>query len=64
MDHAGEAAVRRRDGLVRPLQVYATEADRLGREFAERHGLHATDLAALSRYRTEVARVSPRDPGR
>jgi DNA-binding MarR family transcriptional regulator len=36
-----------REQLVQLLQAYATEADRLGQAFAERHGLHPTDLHAL-----------------
>jgi DNA-binding MarR family transcriptional regulator len=33
--------------LVQLLQLYATESDRLGQAFAERHALHPTDLHAL-----------------
>jgi DNA-binding MarR family transcriptional regulator len=41
----GPAVVR--DELVRLLQRYSVEAGRLGRAFAERHGLHPTDWTAL-----------------
>ena len=36
-----------RDQLVRLLQDYAVEAQRLGQAFAELHGMHPTDLHAL-----------------
>ncbi|WP_246085859.1 MarR family winged helix-turn-helix transcriptional regulator [Pseudonocardia hydrocarbonoxydans] len=36
-----------RDQLVHLLQAYAAEALRLSQVFADRHGLHSTDLAAL-----------------
>jgi DNA-binding MarR family transcriptional regulator len=36
-----------REQLVRLLQSYATESERLGQAFAERHALHPTDLHAL-----------------
>ena len=36
-----------RDELVRLLQTYAAEAERLGQVFAERNGMHPTDLQAL-----------------
>jgi DNA-binding MarR family transcriptional regulator len=42
----GDAAAARAE-LVRLLQRHAVEAVRLGRTFAERHGLHVTDWTAL-----------------
>jgi DNA-binding MarR family transcriptional regulator len=46
VDFSGDAAAMRAD-LVRLLQRHTVEAVRLGRAFAERHGLHPTDWAAL-----------------
>jgi DNA-binding MarR family transcriptional regulator len=43
---SGDVAVSRAE-LVRLLQRHTVEAMRLGRAFAERHGLHPTDWAAL-----------------
>src|SRR5690349_3371919 len=40
-------ATEARVELIRLLQRHAVEATRLGRAFAERHGLHPTDWAAL-----------------
>lgn len=47
MDSSSGAAPGVRAELVRLLQRHAVEAGRLGRTFAERHGLHPTDWAAL-----------------
>lgn len=53
-----------RNELVRLLQTYAMEADRLGQVFAERHGLHATDLAALIAVMQADRAGVPLTPGR
>lgn len=53
-----------RDQLVRLLQSYATEADRLGQAFAERHGLHPTDLHALLAVMHAERAGDPLTPGR
>lgn len=53
-----------RDELVRLLQDYAGEADRLTQTFAERNGMHPTDLyALLAIMRADVA-GAPLTPGR
>jgi DNA-binding MarR family transcriptional regulator len=46
VNHLGEGAAVRGE-LIRLLQRHAVEAMRLRRAFAERHGLHPTDWAAL-----------------
>jgi DNA-binding MarR family transcriptional regulator len=46
VDLSGDVAALRAD-LVRLLQRHTVEAVRLGRAFAERHGLHPTDWTAL-----------------
>jgi DNA-binding MarR family transcriptional regulator len=46
VNHPCDAAAVRAE-LIRLLQRHAVEAMRLGRAFAERHGLHPTDWAAL-----------------
>lgn len=53
-----------RDELTRLLQVYATEADRLGQVFAERHALHPTDLHALLAVMQADLAGEPLTPGR
>lgn len=45
MTDDGDASRRRR--LVELLQAYADESTRTGHAFAERHGMHRTDVAAL-----------------
>ncbi|TCK22576.1 MarR family winged helix-turn-helix transcriptional regulator [Pseudonocardia endophytica] len=53
----------RREELVRLLQDYAGEAERLGHAFAGRHGLHPTDLhGLLAVLRAETA-GEPLTPG-
>ncbi len=47
MDSPPGAPTDARPELVRLLQRYVVEAVRLGRAFAERHGMHPTDWAAL-----------------
>ncbi len=53
-----------RDELVRLLQAYATEAERLGHAFADRHGLHPTDLQALFAVMQADRAGQPLTPGR
>jgi DNA-binding MarR family transcriptional regulator len=53
-----------RDELVRLLQDYAVEAERLGRVFAERNGIHPTDLHALLAVVQADADGTPLTPGR
>jgi len=53
-----------REELVRLLQVYATESDRLGQAFAERHHLHPTDLHALLAVMHADRAGAPLTPGR
>jgi DNA-binding MarR family transcriptional regulator len=47
VDSPSGCATTARDELVRLLQRHAVEAVRLGRVFAEHHGLHPTDWSAL-----------------
>ena len=47
MDSPPGGAAPTRAELIRLLQRHAVEAVRLGRAFAEHHGLHPTDWAAL-----------------
>lgn len=53
-----------RDELVRLLQQYTIEADRLGQAFAERNGMHPTDLYALLAVMRSAADGAPLTPGR
>lgn len=53
-----------RDELVRLLQEYAVEADRLSRTFAERHSMHVTDLYALMAVMHAEGEGEPLTPGR
>ncbi len=53
-----------RDELVRLLQTYAAEAERLGQVFAERNGMHPTDLAALLAVMQADTAGAPLTPGR
>jgi DNA-binding MarR family transcriptional regulator len=53
-----------RDSLVRLLQDYAGEAERLGQVFAERHGMHPTDLHALLAVMRADRAGEPLTPGR
>jgi DNA-binding MarR family transcriptional regulator len=53
-----------RDELVRLLQSYAAEAERLGQVFAERNGMHPTDLHALLAIMQADAAGAPLTPGR
>lgn len=52
------------DELVRLLQDYSVEAERLGQVFAERHGMHPTDLHALLAVMRADAGGTPLTPGR
>lgn len=53
-----------RNELVRLLQEYACEAERLGQVFAERNGLHPTDLSALLAVMQADTAGAPLTPGR
>jgi DNA-binding MarR family transcriptional regulator len=53
-----------RDELVRLLQEYAGEAERLGQVFADRNGMHPTDLHALLAVMQGDAAGAPLTPGR
>ena len=53
-----------RDELTRLLQDYAGEAERLGQVFAERNGMHPTDLHALLAVMQGDAAGTPLTPGR
>lgn len=53
-----------RDELVRLLRSYAGEAERLGQVFAERNGMHPTDLQALLAVMEAEAAGAPLTPGR
>jgi DNA-binding MarR family transcriptional regulator len=53
-----------RDELVLLLQEYAGEAERLGQVFAERNGMHPTDLYALLAVMQAEAAGAPLTPGR
>lgn len=55
---------RDRDDLVRLLQEYAGEADGLSEAFAERHGMHVTDLSALLAIMQADRAGAPLTPGR
>ncbi|MDT7702926.1 MAG: hypothetical protein QOJ30_5251 [Pseudonocardiales bacterium] len=54
----------RRDELVRLLQGYASESVLVGQVFAERHGLHPTDLNAMLAVLQADLEGSPLTPGR
>lgn len=53
-----------RDELVRLLQDYAAEAERLGQVFADRHTMHRTDLYALLAVMQADVAGAPLTPGR
>lgn len=53
-----------RDELVRLLQAYSGEAERLSHVFAVRHDMHATDLAALLAVMQADRAGEPLTPGR
>jgi DNA-binding MarR family transcriptional regulator len=53
-----------RDELVRLLQTYAAETERLGQVFAERNGMHRTDLYALLAVMHADRVGAPLTPGR
>ncbi|MCW0211734.1 MAG: MarR family transcriptional regulator [Pseudonocardia sp.] len=53
----------RRDELVRLLQGYASESVRVGQVFAERHGLHPTDLNAMLAVMQAELEGPPLTPG-
>jgi DNA-binding MarR family transcriptional regulator len=53
-----------RDELVRLLQEYAVEAERLSQVFADRHDMHVTDLSALIAVMQADRAGEPLTPGR
>lgn len=53
-----------RDELVRLLQDYAVQAERLSQAFADRHGMHVTDLSALLAVMQADRAGEPLTPGR
>ena len=53
-----------RDELMRLLRAHAVEAERLGQVFAERNGMHPTDLQALLAVMQAEAAGAPLTPGR
>lgn len=53
-----------RDELVRLLQEYAGEAERLSQVFADRHDMHVTDLYALLAVMQAERAGAPLTPGR
>ncbi|WP_300014571.1 MarR family transcriptional regulator [Pseudonocardia sp.] len=53
-----------RDELVRLLQAYAGEAERLSQVFADRHHMHVTDLYALLAVMQADRAGHPLTPGR
>jgi DNA-binding MarR family transcriptional regulator len=61
-----ETAERRRlrDELVELLRAYSIEAQQVGDAFAQRHGLHPTDLQALIAVMRGESRGDPLTPGR
>src|SRR4051812_8627554 len=61
-----ETAERRRlrDELVDLLRAYSIEAQQVGDAFAQRHGLHPTDLQALIAVMQAEGRGDPLTPGR
>jgi DNA-binding MarR family transcriptional regulator len=55
---------RLRDEIVELLQTYSVEGQQLGHAFAQRHGLHPTDLQALIEVMHAEAAGAPLTPGR
>lgn len=54
----------RRDELVELLRLYGVQAQQVGDSFAQRHGLHPTDLQALIAALHAERRGDPLTPGR
>ena len=55
---------RRREAIVELLQSYSVEAQQVGHVFAQRHGLHPTDLQALIAVMHAEGNGTPLTPGR
>lgn len=53
-----------RDELVELLRLYSVQAQQVGDRFAQRHGLHPTDLQALIAVLHAERRGAPLTPGR
>jgi DNA-binding MarR family transcriptional regulator len=55
---------RLREAIVELMQSYSVEAQHVGHAFAQRHGLHPTDLQALIAVMHAEGRGEPLTPGR
>ena len=55
---------RLRDEIVTLMRSYSVEAQQVGHAFAQRHGLHPTDLQALIAVMHAEGRGDPLTPGR
>ncbi|MEV4704409.1 MarR family transcriptional regulator [Actinoplanes sp. NPDC049316] len=55
---------RLREEIVNLLRSYSVEAQHVGQAFAQRHGLHTTDLQALMAVMHAEGRGDPLTPGR
>jgi DNA-binding MarR family transcriptional regulator len=55
---------RLREEIVNQLRTYSVEAQHVGHAFAQRHGLHPTDLQALIAVMHAEGRGAPLTPGR
>lgn len=55
---------RQRQAVVELLRVYSVEATHVGHAFAQRHGLHPTDLQALIHVMHAEGNDAPLTPGR
>ncbi|MEU8234904.1 MarR family transcriptional regulator [Actinoplanes sp. NPDC048967] len=55
---------RLREEIVNLLRTYSVEAQQVGHTFAQRHGLHPTDLQALIAVMHAEGRGAPLTPGR
>jgi DNA-binding MarR family transcriptional regulator len=55
---------RLREGIVELLRTYSVQAQHVGHAFAQRHGLHPTDLQALIAVMHAEGRGDPLTPGR
>ena len=55
---------RLREEIVNLLRTYSVEAQHVGHAFAQRHGLHPTDLQALIAVMHAEGRGAPLTPGR
>ncbi len=55
---------RLREAIVELMQAYSVEAQQVGHAFAQRHGLHPTDLQALIAVMHAEGNGAPLTPGR